>query len=96
MAAADQNTSGISADSLQASLTTRLEATHVEVEDMSGKAHLVFHRGLVRNNEVPMLTFCVLLKRWMWSSIPGHHRIAAVRQEDSTGETSTGQFRPQR
>ena len=37
MAAPDENTSGITVDSLQASLTTRLDATHVEVEDMSGK-----------------------------------------------------------
>lgn len=37
MAAIDQSTSGVTADSLQASLTTKLDATHVEVEDMSGK-----------------------------------------------------------
>lgn len=34
--AADSNTSGVTADSLKATLTAKLEAEHVEIQDLSG------------------------------------------------------------
>lgn len=47
MAAADQSTSGITSSSLEASLTERLGAIHVEVEDMSGGCGQAFQAIIV-------------------------------------------------
>jgi hypothetical protein len=37
---AEANTSGVTAESISATLKTKLDASHVEIEDMSGKLHL--------------------------------------------------------
>jgi hypothetical protein len=39
-AAAEANASGVTAESISATLKSKLDASHVEIEDMSGKPHL--------------------------------------------------------
>jgi hypothetical protein len=39
-AAAEANTSGVTAESISATLKSKLDASHVEIEDISGKLHL--------------------------------------------------------
>lgn len=37
-----ENTSGVTADSLKASIIDKLEATHVEISDMSGRCRITY------------------------------------------------------
>lgn len=41
------NTSGITTESLQRTITEKLEAKHVDIEDMSGKKHVAQRSSLV-------------------------------------------------
>ena len=45
-AAAEANTSGVSPDSISATLRSKLDASHVEIEDMSGKLPLRLRQDL--------------------------------------------------
>ena len=77
------NTSGITAESLQKTLTEKLEAKHVDIEDMSG------------NNDSPReprgLLVLTTIRR-LRPDVSSHDRFTPVREEEQSRTTSTRQF----
>lgn len=82
-AAAAANTSGITPASLSATLKEKLEASHVDINDMSGR---VFNSTC---SDVGKLT---LWHRRMRPSLRGHDRVTAVLKEDYARAASLGEF----
>lgn len=77
------NTSGITAESLQKTLTEKLEAKHVDIEDMSG------------NHDSPRKTHGLLRLatiRRLRPDVSSHDRFTPVREEKQSRTTSTRQF----
>ena len=73
--------SGITPNSIKATLTEKLQAQHVDVEDISGIL-----------NHVILLIIMALAEdkcRWLWSSIRSYHSLTAFHKEDDVGTTSS-------
>ena len=67
------NTSGITTESLQKTITEKLEAKHVDIEDMSGKNNAQAHALLVLNTTII---------RRLWPNVSSHDRFTAFRKEE--------------
>ena len=77
------NTSGITTESLRKTITDKLEAKHVDIEDMSG----------THSSPRSLLTCIVLTTtRRVWPDVSSHDRLTTLRQEEQSRTTSTGQF----
>ncbi|KAI4109246.1 MAG: hypothetical protein L6R37_000677 [Teloschistes peruensis] len=81
-AATTANTSGITASSIQEALKEKLQAEHVDIEDMSG-THFS-HRFVGVKLEG--------LRRWLRPSFQCHDRFPTVREEKHFGTASTSQL----
>ena len=77
------NTSGITTESLRKTISEKLDARHVDIEDMSGKD--VGFRGV---HDVPVLTRI----RRVWPDVSSHDRFTPLREEEQSRTTSTRQF----
>lgn len=75
-ASSNQASSGITPDTLGATLREKLEASHVDVQDLSGKDMPFAPLGL------RVLT---VLFRWLRPDVRSDHSITAIYQEDNAG-----------
>jgi hypothetical protein len=73
--------SGVTEASLKTKITELLQATHVEIEDMSGPPHYP--------SSHPLAHIYIVL-RWLWTSLFRSDSLAPIREEDYTGKTSLG------
>lgn len=83
----NQLSSGVTPESLKATLFEKLEAQHVDIQDLSGNRDKT---PLCR--ELQKLT---RKTRWMRSNVRSHHRITTIREEDIARPPSPCQHRPQ-
>ena len=68
------NTSGITTESLQKTITEKLEAKHVDIEDMSGEMPLFPHPS--------SLSVMLTIIRRMWPNVSSHDRLTTLREEE--------------
>jgi len=80
--------SGVTEAGLKAKITDLLQATHVEIEDMSGIVAPLCPSIVLDFTEL----FTDHMHRWLWSSIFCHHSITTIREEDDPCKTPTGQY----
>lgn len=76
----NQMSSGITPDTLSATLKEKLDAVHVDIADLSGT-------GCTSTVGQEVL----IDRRRLRSNVRSHHRVASIRKEDYTRETSIGQ-----
>ena len=77
------NTSGITTESLRKTISEKLDARHVDIEDMSGK-----NVGFREAHDALALTRI----RRVWPDVSSHDRFAPLREEEQSRTTSTRQF----
>ena len=77
------NTSGVTTESLQKTITEKLEAKHVDIEDMSGENHV--------QGEAHALLMLTIIRR-VWPDVSSHDRFTPLREEEQSRATSTRQF----
>jgi hypothetical protein len=83
----NQLSSGVTPESLKATLFEKLEAQHVDIQDLSG------NRDKTHNLFLRLQYSCDA--RWMRPNVRSHHCITAVRKEDFTRSPSSCQQHPQ-
>ena len=79
------NTSGVTIESLQRTLTEKLEAKHVDIEDMSGEREREDHSAhppKKRQRRGAFADVDLFLFRRVWSVVSSHDRFAPVREEE--------------
>jgi hypothetical protein len=92
--------SGVTGEGLKATLIEKLQATHVEIEDMSGSS--LRPPNSLATSFSPFYPFlfyscysqvlCKLIPaRRMWSSLQRFDCIAAIRKKDHSGTASASQ-----
>ncbi len=77
------NTSGITTESLRNTITEKLEAKHVDIEDMSGKNHAP--------REAYALLMLSIIRR-VWPDVSSYDRFTSLREEEQSRTPSTRQF----
>lgn len=83
----NQLSSGVTPESLKATLFEKLEAQHVDIQDLSGN-HDKIHM-------LPLTLQCSCNTRWMRPNVRSHHCVTAVREEDIARSPSSCQQHPQ-
>ena len=79
------NTSGITTESLQKTITEKLEAKHVDIEDMSGE------KMVPPKVSVHGLLVLTIIRR-VWPDVSSHDRLTPLREEEQSRAASTCQF----
>ena len=69
------NTSGITTETLQKTITDKLDAKHVDIEDMSGKSN-------VPREAHALLVLTTPIIRRVWPNVSSHDRFSAFRKEE--------------
>lgn len=80
----NKNATGVTSESLKEKLVKELEATHVEIEDMSGV--IVFSISIFGCS-------CSFEYRRLRPDVRSHHRLSKVREEDDSGKASSRERR---
>lgn len=86
-ASQNQASSGITPDSLKTTLQQKLEATHVDIEDLSGI--------LVKNMLHLTPGWELIDYRWLRSDVRSNHCLTPIRQEDDSSPTPSRQCHSQ-
>lgn len=81
------NTSGVTTASLQKTIAEKLEAKHVDIEDMSGKGNGCPEKGKL----VGCLVLTTFVRR-VRPDVSSHDRFTPLREEEQSRATSARQF----
>lgn len=90
--------SGVTEAGLKAALTEKIGATHVEIEDMSGKQLTPNFSPLLSKDEKSRrqsIGTQVNSIRWMWTSFFCYHRLPRICKKDDPRPTQTSEHRTQ-
>ena len=82
----NQASTGITPETLTATLKQKLDALHVDIQDLSGTGVLTRCLHLVTNS----------IPRRVWSDVRGDHSVTTIREEDDTRATSISERYAQR
>ena len=75
--------SGVTPETLEATLREKLGAVHVEIADLSGESG--GSDKIMQKCKEGTTWLTILDDRWLWPDVRGDHCVATIREEDHVG-----------